>query len=94
MCERINFAGGCAREHGHFLINFIFDLKLNIFFTLDLDMVVRDENGNVVNINQTSTTQLYEHHVQAANRIRRATVSDYLLQVVKLISDHRFIFTV
>lgn len=38
-------------------------------------MVVRDDNGNIVDINQTSTTQLYEHHVRAANRIRRATVS-------------------
>lgn len=38
-------------------------------------MVVRDDSGNILDINQTSTTQLYEHHVQAANRIKRATVS-------------------
>lgn len=38
-------------------------------------MVVRDDNGNILDINQTSTTQLYEQHVQATNRIRRATVS-------------------
>lgn len=38
-------------------------------------MVVRDENGNIVDINNTSTTQLYEHHVRATNRIKRATVS-------------------
>lgn len=69
----MKFASGCAREHGHFVINFIFGSS---FFTVELDMVVRDENGNIVDINQTSTTQLYEQHVQAANRIRRATVSD------------------
>lgn len=39
-------------------------------------MVVRDDNGNILDINQTSTTQLYEHHVRATNRIRRATVSN------------------
>lgn len=38
-------------------------------------MVVRDENGSILDINQTSTTQLYEHHVRQTNRIRRATVS-------------------
>lgn len=37
-------------------------------------MVVRDDYGNILDINQTSTTQLYEHHVRATNRIRRATV--------------------
>ncbi|CRL05400.1 CLUMA_CG018000, isoform B [Clunio marinus] len=40
---------------------------------LGLDMVVRDDNGNILDINQTSTTQLYHHHVRAATRIRRAT---------------------
>lgn len=43
---------------------------------LELDMVVRDDYGNILDINQTSTTQLYEHHVRATNRIRRATVRE------------------
>lgn len=49
------------------------NICLNLF--TGLDMVVRDDNGNILDINQTSTTQLYEQHVQATNRIRRATVS-------------------
>ncbi|KAG5670986.1 hypothetical protein PVAND_001211 [Polypedilum vanderplanki] len=40
---------------------------------LGLDMVVRDDNGNILDINNTSTTELYEQHVQATRRIRRAT---------------------
>lgn len=47
----------------------------SFFLRTGLDMVVRDDNGNILDINQTSTTQLYEHHVQATNRICRATVS-------------------
>ncbi len=42
-------------------------------------MEVRDDNGNILDVNQTSTTQLYEQHVQATNRIRRATVSEFYL---------------
>lgn len=38
-------------------------------------MVVRDDSGNILDINSTSTTQLYEHHVNAVDRIRKATVS-------------------
>lgn len=75
MCENINFAGGWVSEG---TLHRLTDLSFVFFFDfgLDLDMVVRDENGNIVDINQTSTTQLYEHHVRATNRIRRATVSD------------------
>lgn len=42
---------------------------------LRLDMVVRDESGNILNIDKTSTTQLYEHHLNAVDRIKRASVS-------------------
>lgn len=42
---------------------------------LGLDMVVRDESGNILDTNGTSTTQLYEHHIYAIERIRKATVS-------------------
>lgn len=42
---------------------------------LGLDMVVRNEDGNVLDINSTATTQLYERHVKATDRIRRASVS-------------------
>jgi DOCK N-terminus len=73
MCESINnFA---ARENRHFLINLILLIISALFRHTGLDMVVRDDNGNILDINQTSTTQLYEHHVSATNRIRRATVS-------------------
>jgi dedicator of cytokinesis protein 1 len=47
-------------------------------------MVVRDDNGNIVDINQTSTTQLYEHHVKATSRIQQATVSLSLSYLRKL----------
>lgn len=42
---------------------------------LGLDMVVRNEDGNVLDINVTATTQLYERHMNASDRIRRASVS-------------------
>lgn len=42
---------------------------------LGLDMVVRNEDGNVLDINSTATTQLYERHMNASDRIRRAAVS-------------------
>lgn len=37
-------------------------------------MVVRDESGNILDTTITSTTQLYEHHIYAIDRIRKATV--------------------
>lgn len=40
-------------------------------------MVVRDDCGNVLDINATSTTQLYEHHVNAMDRIKKAKVNYY-----------------
>ncbi|XP_031633258.1 dedicator of cytokinesis protein 1 isoform X3 [Contarinia nasturtii] len=40
---------------------------------LGLDMVVRDESGNILDTTTTSTTQLYEHHIFAIDRIRKAT---------------------
>lgn len=40
-----------------------------------LDMVVRDESGSIMDGNETSTTELYEHHIRAIDRIRKATVS-------------------
>uniref|UniRef100_A0A8W7NFN6 Signaling protein n=1 Tax=Anopheles atroparvus TaxID=41427 RepID=A0A8W7NFN6_ANOAO len=42
---------------------------------LNLDMVVRDDSGNILSIEQTSTTQLYEHHLNAVDRIKRANTS-------------------
>lgn len=41
---------------------------------IGLDMVVRDESGNIFNTTTTSTTQLYEHHIYALDRIRKASV--------------------
>ncbi|XP_014489472.1 PREDICTED: dedicator of cytokinesis protein 1 isoform X4 [Dinoponera quadriceps] len=40
---------------------------------LGLDMVVRDDHGNVLNPEETSTIQLYYHHETAAERIRKAS---------------------
>lgn len=40
---------------------------------LGLDMVVRDDHGNVLNPEETSTVQLYYHHETAAERIRKAS---------------------
>lgn len=45
-------------------------------FYVGLDMVVRDESGDVLDTTITSTTQLYEHHINALDRIKKATVSN------------------
>jgi hypothetical protein len=42
---------------------------------LDLDMVVRDDQGNILDPDITSTIQLYWQHELATERIRKATVS-------------------
>lgn len=42
---------------------------------LGLDLVVRDEHGNLLNPDVTSTIQLYYQHKKATDRIKRATVS-------------------
>ncbi|XP_004537877.1 dedicator of cytokinesis protein 1 isoform X3 [Ceratitis capitata] len=39
---------------------------------LGLDMVVRDENGDILDTNTICTTELYEHHMNAVNRIIKA----------------------
>lgn len=48
---------------------------------LGLDMVVRDESGNILDINTTSTTQLYEHHMNAMDRIKKANVISIIKSV-------------
>lgn len=50
-------------------------------YYLGLDMVVRDESGNILDTTATSTTQLYEHHLFAIDRIRKATVQKYFRKV-------------
>lgn len=42
---------------------------------LGLDMVVRDESGNMLDTNAICTTELYEHHLNAVSRIIKANVS-------------------
>lgn len=42
---------------------------------LGLDMVVRDENGDILDSNTICTTELYEHHMNAVSRIIKASVS-------------------
>ncbi|XP_034662928.1 dedicator of cytokinesis protein 1 isoform X1 [Drosophila subobscura] len=39
---------------------------------LSLDMVVRDESGDILDTNAICTTELYEHHVHAVTRIEKA----------------------
>lgn len=48
-----------------------------LLFATGLDMVVRDENGDILDTNKTSTTHLYEHHLYAVERIRKATVGKH-----------------
>ncbi|XP_068155287.1 dedicator of cytokinesis protein 1 isoform X1 [Drosophila tropicalis] len=39
---------------------------------LGLDMVVRDDSGDILDTNAICTTELFEHHVHAVNRIEKA----------------------
>uniref|UniRef100_A0A1I8NGF6 Signaling protein n=1 Tax=Musca domestica TaxID=7370 RepID=A0A1I8NGF6_MUSDO len=39
---------------------------------LGLDMVVRDESGDILDTSKICTTELYEHHMNAVNRIIKA----------------------
>lgn len=50
---------------------------------LGLDMVVRDESGDILDTNAICTTELYENHVHAVQRIEKANVSQQL--VIQLI---------
>lgn len=42
---------------------------------LSLDMVVRDDAGDIIDFGSISTTQLYELHCKAVERIKQSTVS-------------------
>uniref|UniRef100_A0A182T221 SH3 domain-containing protein n=1 Tax=Anopheles maculatus TaxID=74869 RepID=A0A182T221_9DIPT len=55
---------------------------------LNLDMVVRDDSGNIVDIDRTSTTQLYEHHLNAVDRIKRANTSSNKNRNLDIINRH------
>uniref|UniRef100_A0A182VY32 Signaling protein n=1 Tax=Anopheles minimus TaxID=112268 RepID=A0A182VY32_9DIPT len=55
---------------------------------LNLDMVVRDDSGNIVEIERTSTTQLYEHHLNAVDRIKRANNSNSKNRNLDIINRH------
>lgn len=62
----------------YFFSHFLSHIKCPLYFCyrlLDLDMVVRDEQGNILNPDITSTIQLYWQHELATERIRKATVS-------------------
>jgi hypothetical protein len=58
----------------------VIDVELKFSLT-GLDMVVRDESGSILDITSTSTTELYEHHMQAIERIRLAVGDDELNNV-------------
>lgn len=48
---------------------FVFLLRL-----LELDLVVRDDQGNILNPLHTPTIQMYKHHETATERIKNAHV--------------------
>lgn len=52
---------------------------------LGLDMVVRDENGDILDTNAICTTELYEHHMNAQDRIFKANVGFFVLFLHKYI---------
>ncbi|XP_053682558.1 dedicator of cytokinesis protein 1 isoform X2 [Sabethes cyaneus] len=71
------------------------DIKLKATSEIDtgnkilrLDMVVRDDSGNILDIERTSTTQLYEHHLNAVDRIKRASTSTNKNRIVESMNRH------
>ncbi|GFG33105.1 hypothetical protein Cfor_10663, partial [Coptotermes formosanus] len=60
---------------------------------LDLDMVVRDDQGNILDPDITSTIQLYWQHELATERIRKAT-SGPAKKVQKMVTQYSHIFFV
>uniref|UniRef100_A0A1L8DMR3 Putative signaling protein n=1 Tax=Nyssomyia neivai TaxID=330878 RepID=A0A1L8DMR3_9DIPT len=55
---------------------------------MGLDMVVRNESGSVIDINTTSTTQLYELHTNAVERIRMASMAYNKNRMSKNMNKH------
>lgn len=52
-------------------------------------MVVRDDCGNILDTAKTSVTQLYEHHIYAIDRIRKATVrKEFAVGQLQNIDEH------
>ncbi|KAG8228173.1 hypothetical protein J437_LFUL014408 [Ladona fulva] len=60
---------------------------------LDLDMVVRDEQGNILNPESTSAIQLYWQHEKATERIKRVT-SGLTKKAPKSLTHYSHIFFV
>lgn len=59
---------------------------------LGLDMVVRDENGDILDTNTICTTELFENHVNALTRIEKANVGlNCCAYFCKLISFNAYI---
>lgn len=50
---------------------------------LDLDMVVRDNDGNILEPEKTSTIQLYYHHEIASERIRKTITTETKKKSIK-----------
>lgn len=71
-----------------FCPSIVFICKL---FILGLDMIVRDDFGNVLDISQTSTTKLYEEHAKASKRIRNANVKFILYLIFSCFSILNFL---
>ncbi|XP_022903729.1 dedicator of cytokinesis protein 1 isoform X3 [Onthophagus taurus] len=49
---------------------------------LELDMVVRDKNGNIINPEKTSTTELYYHHKNSTDRMN-SSKDEYSTNITK-----------
>ncbi|XP_071445315.1 dedicator of cytokinesis protein 1 isoform X2 [Hetaerina americana] len=60
---------------------------------LDLDMVVRDEHGNILNPEVTSSIQLYWQHEMATERIKKVT-SGPTKKIPKVMTHYSHIFFV
>ncbi|XP_034240436.1 dedicator of cytokinesis protein 1 isoform X3 [Thrips palmi] len=56
---------------------------------LNLDMVVRDDQGNILNPEVTSTLELFHHHELATDRIRKATCGS-LKKTSKVVSHYSY----
>nr|CAD7205374.1 unnamed protein product [Timema douglasi] len=69
------------------------DKELYVDTLLDLDMVVRDDQGNIMNPDVTSSIQLYYQHRLATERIKRET-SGSTKKTPKVVTQYSHIFFV
>ncbi|KAK9873197.1 hypothetical protein WA026_021430 [Henosepilachna vigintioctopunctata] len=61
---------------------------------LNLDLVVRDKNGNIINPEETSTIQMYFHHKNAVDRMSRSKTEQNQVLPKTAIQQYSNIFLV